>query len=204
MTKHYSIAAKKRAKKAAQEFALAATPRRNAVGRTRAGQIRHERREDVQSTALNARARQMGADKADMAEPMLSEDAGRCLWVSCHPDEARRLWGHYVRMTAAEARYHRSLGKSIHAKAAKIEAMQERFETSADDAPPDLRSQEERDRAAASAWAQVRGDLGRLQSWQARAIQSVMRQTVNPMDGASPSYSGHLFVLAMQGLDGVH
>ena len=197
MTKAYSKAAKRRAKAAMPE--LAEAPRKKSRGRARMG----EREDEAQSAVLTARARQMGLPPSkaqDMKRQRLSEGAGMALDILCDPDDATRLWGHYIALTASEARYHRSLGKSIHAKTAKLEMMQERFETRDDDAI-DLRSEDERDRDAVTGWMRWQGLLGRLQSHDQAAIFNAYRRHVDLVDAGQVLPSGMRFVRAMERLD---
>jgi len=188
----------KKAKNAA--FDLAETPKREANGQAQRGS-RPERRAD--RPALEARARRMGRPEKqanDLRAQMLSEDAGVAIWMICDPEPANRLWGHYVALTAAEARYHRSIGKSVHPKCAKIEMMQERFETRDDD-QIDIRTEEERDRQAVSTWMRWQGAIGCLLSSEQQAIQSVVRDSVTLIRDAMPTSAAARFVSAMKRLD---
>lgn len=218
MAKAYSKAAKIRAKKARSEFALADVPRRAAQGRERMDQIKHEA--DPARTVKEARARHMGvmiepepkgdtkaaarnaAKLAKMRANMLSEEAGKALHLLCDPDTAKRLWGHFTALTAAEGRYHRSIGKSLYAKTAKIEFMREVFETRADDRP-DLRSQDDRDREAVSAWMRWQGLIGRLSAFEQTAIFDGYRREVTFVDAGDVKMAGVRFVAAMRALDRV-
>lgn len=201
MGKAYSKGAKRRAKQAMP--GLAATPRRKARGRARMDELPGEREDEAQSTVLTARARQMGlpASKAlDMKHARLSEGAGMALDIIYDPEEATRLWGHYVAMTASEAKYHRSLGKSIHPKTAKIEMMQERFETRPDDAI-DLRTEEERDRDAVTSWMRWQGIIGRLDARHQSSIFNAYRHQIEMVSGGYVTAAGRRFVDAMVRLD---
>lgn len=193
----YSKAAKRRAKKAMPE--LAKTPKRKARGSARMA----EREDEARETVLTARARQMGLPPSkakDMDRTRLSEPAGMALDLLCNPDDAARLWGHYVSLTASEARYHRSIGLSIDPKTAKIEMMQERFETRPDDAI-DLRSQDERDEDAAKSWHNWNKRISTLSLRSGSAIATARKSWAVLVEGRQVTPSGRRFVDAMRELD---
>lgn len=201
MTRAYSQAGKRRAKKALP--ALAGTKRRKKQGRARMEELPQEREGHAQATVLEARARQMaqaGKKPQDMKQAMFSEDEGRVLGMIYSHSDAKRMWGHYVALTTSETRYHRSLGKSLHPKGAKLEMMQERFETRADDVV-DLRTEEERDRDAARSWDKWLGVIRQIGIGHASAIQSASRSFATlTLDGA-PTSAGLRFAGAMRALD---
>lgn len=154
---------------------------------------------------LKARCRQMGKldDNADeMRAAMIGEDPGRALALTCDPDTAARLWQWFVDMSAAEARYHRSIGKSLHAKTARLEVLADRFETRADDRP-DLRTQDERDRDAVTGWMRWQGYLGRLSAADQSAIFMVYRHGAVAVVSGVVTRAGKRFVAAMLALDRV-
>lgn len=164
-----------------------------------------EIKRETMDVALKARCRQMGVpeEKADeMRAAMIGEPEGRALALTCDPDTAERLWQWFVTMTTAEARYHRSIGKSIHAKTAKLEMMQERFETRDDDRP-DLRTQDERDRDAVTGWMRWQGYLGRLDAADSAAIFRVYRHGAVAVVSGVVTRAGKRFVAAMLALDRV-
>lgn len=197
MVKAYTKGAKRRAKKALPK--LASTPRLKKRGRARMAEIDNENRQ----TNLEARARQMGRPITavdDMRDQMLGEGAGQALYLLCKPDAAKRLWDHYTALTAAEARYHRSLGKSIHAKTAKIEAMREVFEVTAE-STIDLRSEEDRDRDAVRRWMHWQGNIMRIHGHLQAAIYAAYRHHVTLVDAGEVLPAGRLFVEAMREMD---
>jgi hypothetical protein len=197
MAKAYTKGAKLRAKKAAQAMPrLAEVPKKQPNGRTR----RKTGERETQAVALTARARHMGKPASDAREmdlERLSDGAGMALSLICDPGTAESLWRHYASLTAAEARYHRSIGKSIHAKTAKIEMMQERFETRPDD-QIDLRTQEERDRDAVHQWMRWQGALARIAPHHRTAIFDAYRYHVDLVDAGEVLPAGRRFVRAMQ------
>lgn len=196
--KTYTKGAKRRAKQAMPD--LAPTPKRNKKrGRARMA----ERADEAQSTVLEARARQMGlpaTSAQDMKRTRLSEQAGMALDILCDPDDATRLWGHYIALTASEARYHRSMGLSIDAKTAKIEMMQERFETRPDD-QIDLRSQEERDIDAAKSWGNWRDRIAKLDLRSRSALVTARRSWAELVQAGQITPAGRRFVEAMERMD---
>ncbi len=201
MARAYTKGAKRRAKQAMP--GLAETPRRKQRGRARMDELPGEREDEAQSTVLTARARQMGLtpDKAqDLKRARLSEPAGMALDILCDPDDATRLWGHFAALTASEARYHRSMGLSIDAKTAKIEMMQERFETRPDD-QIDLRTTEERDIDAGKSWDNWRARIGKLDLRSRSAIVTARRSWATLVDAGQITPAGRRFVEAMERLD---
>lgn len=182
---------------------LAPTPRPKKRGKARMTEIARE--QDPQRVVLSARARMMGKEntvqnRSDMRTQALGEAAGRAIYLACDEDEAAKLWDVYAGLTATEARYSRLvLGKSLHAKCAKIEMMPERFETREDDSP-DLRSEDERHRDAVNAWARWRGYIGHLHSHQQNAIWAIARDRVQPLSEAKLTQPGRLFVEALRAL----
>ena len=190
-------------------------------GRARMEQIKDDQGEA--SVVLKARARMAGvtlrpeikkngeknheaiksnnAKLAKMRSQSLGEAAGIALHLSLPGHEAARLYAHYAGLTAAEDRYHRSIGKSIHAKTAKIEMMPERVETRADDTP-DLRTQDERDEAAKSAWRRWDGLLDAIGLMHRSSIDTARMGFAELVVDGSVTVHGKRFVAAMIALDG--
>ena len=195
MTRAYTKAAKRRAKKALPE--LAAVPKPKKRGKARMAEIDRE----PQRVALETRARLMGmTDTNAMRSQALGEAAGRAIYLKHQPDAAARLWDTYAGLTATEQRYARLvLGKSLHAKTAKIETMPERFETRDDD-QTDLRSEDERHRDATNAWMRWRGYIGHLSSYDQSAIFCVVRGRNEPVVDAKLTKAGIDFVTALERL----
>lgn len=203
--KNYSKSAKRRMKKLAG-LDLAETPKREKNGRRQretATKVGIER--DPDAVALKARARHMGQAEGtfkNMRAVALSDAAGMALSLKCDPDTAKRLWGHYAALTSSEARYHRTLGLSIHAKTAKIEMQPERFEVRAD-VTPDLRSQEERDAAAATSWDRWNRLLNEIGIAHRSAIDTAKQDFAALVDKGRVTPAGQRFVDAMRALDKV-
>lgn len=180
-----------------------------------------EIRSEEVSVALKARARTLGLRLASevtrdgrphegnirenqkrlakMGAQMLGERAGQALHIGCKPEEATDLYEVWVDMTAAEDRYHKSLGVSIHAKSAKIEMMPERTETRDDDRP-DLRSEEERDMAAQAAWRRWDGHLNAIGLGHRSAIDTARQDFAPLLVDATLSPAGERFIAAMRAL----
>lgn len=135
-----------------------------------------------------------------MRDQMLGEGAGMALSIFCKADTAKRLWSHYTALTAAEARYHRTMGLSIHPKCAKIEMMQERFEIAASD-NIDLRTEEERDRAAQNAWAIWDGRLTSIGQAHSSAIDTAKHGFADLVRDGKATPAGRRFVDAMVAID---
>ena len=172
---------------------------RKARGGTRQRQIE----QDNAKPNLEARARRMGRpakDAANMRDQMLGEQPGMALAISLQATDAKRLWQHYVALSSAEERYHRSIGKSIHPKCAKIEMMQERFEVTAE-TPLDLRTEDERDRAAQVAWERWRLKRNCLRPSHQRAIDNATCGGVDLVIDGKVTRRGDAFVQAMLALD---
>ena len=197
MAKAYTVGEKRRLKKLARDMPkLAEVPRAKQRGRARMKEIE----KDVQAVVLETRARQMGkpsSEAREMNRQRLSDEAGRALSLLCDPDTAETLWRLYVALTAAEARYHRSIGKSIHAKTAKIEMMQERFETRPDD-QIDLRSPDEKDAAARLRWAYFTGLINCLPAHHRHPITAARSHDVEMLRMGRVTPAGWRFVAAMR------
>ena len=198
---NYSKAAKLRAKKAMP--VLAATPRREKNGQAQRPTTQSERNAD--RPALEARARMMGlpaSSAQDMRRPRLSEPPGVAIDLSCGPDEATRLWGYYIALTASEDRFHRTNGMSLHAKTAKIEMEPETFETRPDDVI-DLRTDEERTQDAKRSWARWCHIIDCLPLCSRSAIAIAKRNWVALVEGGKVTPAGARFVKAMRQLDAI-
>lgn len=195
MGKNYSKAAKRRAKKALPK--LAETPRRAKQGRARMKEIRREAHPQV----LDVRMRQVGGkDRDAMRAEILSDGAGQALYLCLDPDMAKSLYGHYAALTAAQRRYHLSIGVSVHPKTAKIEFMPEVFETR-EDHDYDLRPQEERDEDAAKTWAVWCERLDELGLRHGSAIMTAIQGFAPMVECGAVTPAGARFVTAMKALD---
>lgn len=197
MTRARTVGEKRRLKKLARDMPkLAEVPRAKQRGRARMKEIE----KDVQAVVLETRARRMGkpaSEAREMNRQRLSDGAGMALSLLCDPDTAEDLWRLYVALTASEARYHRSIGKSIHPKIAKIEMMQERFETRPDD-QIDLRTPDQRDRDAVRRWMYWQGVIGHLAAHHQSAIFVAYRHNFDMVDTGKVTPAGRRFVEAMR------
>lgn len=157
--------------------------------------------EDPRVVVMAARARIMGEEPAnDHLMGMLVEPAGRAIRIGARDsDEARKLWGVFSLLDAADETYFRRImGKARFAKPSELEMMPEPFETRADDRP-DYRSADEKDRDAVNRWMRWQGLLGRLAGHERYAITSMMRGTAaKPHDGNRLTTAGQAFVAAMR------
>lgn len=180
-------------------------PKQKKQGRARMAEIDQEKTEDAQRQVLSARARRMGRDdssphvRAEMAGQIHGEPAGEVLTMICAHDEAARLFGAYRAFSGAYERYtRRVLQSSPHAKCGKIEMQPEKLETSADAAPPDLRSDDERHRAAINAWQSWKAALAALSVSQSAAIWTAFHSFTDLHKGGAPTPAGKRFVEAMR------
>lgn len=200
--KAYTKGAKRRAKKAAMP-GLATVPKKQPNGRTRRTSG-HMGEKNPEKTVLEARARQSGKTPKDLTEmrhTAFGEDAGRAIYATHQGDTAKRLWDAYAALSGAYRRYLSTcIGASVDAKTAKIEMMPERFETSASDTP-DMRSEEDRHRAALNAWTGWKIALDRLTLGQSAAIYSALHGWGALMDAGEITAQGKRFVSAMDALD---
>lgn len=176
-------------------------------GRARMAEIEQERAEDASRTVLAARARMMGRDpdsvtaRAEMTAQRHGEAAGVALSLACGEDEAATLFDAYKAFSGAYERYtRRVLQTSAHARCGKIEMQPERLTTSAEDAPPDLRSEDERHRAAVNAWAEWRARLVRISIADGSAIWTAFHGFAELHRDGKVTPPGARFVEAMRRL----
>lgn len=216
-------AKRNRAKFTAALPALAPTPRREIDGKSTRAKREPKGETGADIVALDARARQIGrtikrektrdgkphrdniaankATRAEMRKQSYGEAAGRAITLARWGGQAERLLSAYRGLTAAEERYHRVvLGQSIHAKTAKLEMMPDRLETSADDAPPDLRSEEDRHRAAVNEWMRWKGYTQTLCAAHRSAIWNASRGLVELHRGDALTPHGRAFIQAIEAL----
>ena len=148
-------------------------------------------------TVMQARARHAGAAPShDMLAPVWCEPAGRALAIGA-PDEYAKLFALFVAYDSAMRTYSRIvLGRSRHPAVSKLEFMQERFETRADDVI-DLRSEDERIADARESHARWVADLGKLRSWDRIIIERAALQTETMQICGQLTSAGRSFVAAM-------
>jgi len=202
MGKAYSKGAKLRAKKAGLPD-LAEVPKKQPNGRKRRPKG-HIGEKNPEKTVLTARARQSGKSPKDIGEMRATaygEAAGMAIYAIHGGDTAKRLWDGYTALSGAYKRYLSiCLQSGVDAKTAKIEMMPERFEASASDTP-DMRSEDERHRAAANAWHGWRNTLNELPLGHSAAIYAALHGWGDLMDGGQITAQGRRFVSAMEKLD---
>ncbi len=197
---------KRRARKArrdnADPFALAPVVRRERDGTPkRSHRADYER--DASAVALKARCRMAGwaeteLDRARMQS--LEGQAGIAITIGARNDaERQRLWAAYAGLDATEETYFRRvLGKSRHAKTAKLEMMPpEAIETRPDD-KPDLRDEDQKHRDAVNGWMRWRGYLGHLRSDEQTAIHGAMQHRAALAVDGRLTTAGASFVAAMR------
>tara|TARA_Y100000310_G_scaffold257071_1_gene265052 strand:- start:2495 stop:3166 length:672 start_codon:yes stop_codon:yes gene_type:complete len=210
--------AKKRNRKARQDdpFALAPVPRRYPSGKKaysmderRAARARTDE-QDADRVALEARCRQAGWTEPkggwvaeELAKARLQSmegQAGLAITIGAKDDKERqRLWNVWRGLDGAEATYYRRiLGKSRHAKTAKIEMQPpEAFEARPDD-KPDLRDDDQKDRDAVNGWMRWRGYLGHLKTHERVSISQALQHKAGLVKDGKLSVSGVTFLAAMR------
>lgn len=147
-------------------------------------------KEDPMQTVLDARRRFMGdkADKVDLRSAMTGDDLGRALLrsppvldgIDGKPDEVYTtaiLWEAVTHIRRTVAAYDRACGAPArHPKCLSILTPPDRLEATAESPAWDDRPQEERDRAAVSAYMALQGWLGHTD---ARARSACIRAVVD-------------------------
>ena len=112
--------------------------------------------------------------RRDLRHPMLGCSIGRAL-LDRKGEDMRDLWGAVCHMRQTFAAYYRASGiPAPHAKVAGILAPTEAMETSANAPPVDLRTDEERARAATGAYMRLQGWLDHTD----KAAASSARQAI--------------------------
>lgn len=171
--------AKKRNRKTRQgdPFAIAPTPRREKDGRVKRS-TRDDYERDASVVALKARCRMAGWVETELAKARsqsMEGQAGLAINIGAKDGKERdRLWTVYIGLDGAEATYFRRiLGRSRHAKTAKIEMMPETFEARPDD-KPDLRDDDTKDRDAVNNWMRWRGYMGHLRADERQYIHGAL------------------------------
>lgn len=202
---HYTVGAKRRAKKAHGMPELPEGKRLAKRGRPPIQIVE----KDIDMPALEARARQMDCTHDEVRAQCMECEAGRAIWLAYrgHKDQADRVskqWGTWARLDAAEAAYaRRYVGISRFPNVAKMELLPEGLEVPAD-LHADLREPWEKDRDAVNRWMKWQGYLGHLSAGQQTLIQQALRHTgARLVDDARLTDSGKSFVLAVAALTDV-
>lgn len=206
MTKARTRAAKIRAKRAAAGLpGLAAIPERKKRGGARMAEIKSD--PEASQVALAARANHMGKDgsnpkvRAEMRSQSLAGQAGAALTLSTAPDTAKRLAALYCDFCACYERYTRiALEVGCHAKSGKIEMLPNPM-PDAMEYTPDLRTEDERHRAAINKWGEWKGRLNQIGVGHTSAIWTAFHGFRDLHDGAKVTAAGARFVAAMELLD---
>lgn len=179
-------------------LALAAVKRRATRGRKRMREIEA----DVQSVAIAARMRRMGLDPAEDDRAIAQSQAagspqGRVIIAEGGKDW-RDLWNTYSAAAAAYERYCAVMGVSPYAKSQRIDMMPERLEITADDAAPDTRTPDEKERAARDAWSYWRCLIGSLSTRDASSFWAGFYGWGIEADGGGTTAAGGRFVRAVK------
>lgn len=135
--------------------------------RERNGRVsRKEKLRDMAAETLATRCRHAGIapdakNKRDMRSPWNGCHAGRAMAAQVSDHQTRlQLWDAIQHMRRVQAAYDRACGAPRrHAKCLALLAPTDVIEAGADSPPTDLRSPEEIDRQAVSAWMRLKGWL---------------------------------------------
>jgi hypothetical protein len=152
----YSKAAKRRAKRARQKITLPGGV--TVKPRSRQGE-RNDLDHHPMQQALEARARQTGLPMDECHAQMMGCAVGRRLLIEHLPDRDD-MWAAVKHARGVYAAHSRAIAApSRHPKVARILSPVTAMHADANSPPPDLRSEEERDRAALTAMAALSGWL---------------------------------------------
>lgn len=179
----YSKAQKRAAKRARQDMDIAETPKKMKRGRQRMAEIA-DAHKGADHGALEARARKAGIDLAnpkgktdkasrteamerraeqlrDLRAPWHGCNAGRAMASAVTGDRDKsELWTAICHIRKVQAAYDRAIGAPTrHAQCLRLLLPLEAMEADASSPPVDLRSDEEKQRQAVSAWMKVQGWL---------------------------------------------
>ena len=170
MTKARTKAQKRRNKAARAAMPEIAPIERAKQGRARMAEIA------ANVPALLARARIMGKEipkdrkgrsalLREMSAPWYGCRAGRVIAAYAPPEERPALWDAICHMRRVQTAYDRACGApNRHAQCLRLLAPVDALHADADSPPADLRTPEERDRQAVSAWMQMQGWLDRAKA----------------------------------------
>lgn len=201
MTVAYTKGAKRRAKKAGKGVHdLYRQFEREAVA------VPPEPEEDPLKAPMQARARRLGVKPShDVLAPYLETEAGKALHIAVKDEDERRallqVFLDYDRAVTLFSR--RCLSRHRFPAVSKMEFMPERLETSADDAPIDTRSDDERADAARKAMKEWDALLAQLHIWQSNIIKSVSYRQETLVEEGELTGAGRSFVAAIKKLHGL-
>lgn len=164
--------------------------------------------DDARDTVLRARCRQMGirateANLLAMGADMMGDPAGKAISIGARSTtEASALWGTFREVDAADDRHmRRIIGKPRFANVSRLEMLPDRFETRPDDRV-DVRTDDEKDRAAKSAWAGWVRRFDGLLMTERNALQDGLRLRVPLTERGKLTLAGERFVRAVRVLHG--
>jgi hypothetical protein len=158
---------------------------------------------DPAHIGLAARCRQAGmiiseANMQAVKDPIFAHPAGFAI-AKLAKDKAERdrMRDALFAIIGAYHAYCRSIGKSPFASVMKIEFLAERFEARADDRP-DLRTQQERDVAAAKKWRAEKARIEALGRSQSGALWDGVMVARDMTREGKPTTAGEAFVHALR------
>jgi hypothetical protein len=200
--KHYTVAAKKKAKKAKSGMPQLAPSKK----RTPSGQLSRAGKDtDPAKTAREARARRFGGTgcqegKKALTGQHMEHELGFVLEAECKPDEISALWRVWCSLEAAIEGYRRRyIGQTGRPKGASLEMASERFEVD-QSAPVDLRSDADKDRAAVASWMRWKGFLWQIEPDLREALE-IARETPTALWGDyRPTAKGKRALAALRAL----
>ena len=131
-------------------------------------------------------------DESAFSDPRWGCSVGRLILTE--PEHRRAdLWNAAQHTRKTQLAYDRAIGApSRHAQCLRILSPVAAFEADAASPAPDIRTAEERERQAVSAWTQVQGWIGHTD---ARAISAFKQAVINDPDGPVKDWPGVLACL---------
>lgn len=144
-----------------------------------------ETEESAMQTVIEARRRQLGdiADTVDLRSPMAAEALGHAILrhprINGYPPDM--LWAAVTHIRRTVAAYDRACGApGRHPRCLGILTPAEHIAATADSPPADLRSPEDRDRAAVTAWTRLQGWLSHADAAARSACMSAAADDAPP------------------------
>lgn len=162
--------------------------------------------EDPCRVVLSTRCRQLGirdnrTGRASVSWPGIEHPVGRALFfgVSC-ARERSDLWALFSDMDAVHETYHRRImGRARFPMCTKVEFLPETLEVRDDDRP-DLRTDDEKNRAAQEGWQALLIQIGKLNARYRPLMMSALWREVIPLEGGKLTAQGILLIEGLRAL----
>jgi len=209
MSMAYSKAAKRRARKLAG-VDLAEVPRPKSRGGKRMRELSLDGHKGVMKAVIDARLRQSGmADTRENRKAVSAPHMGYKIGLVMNHaitgpgkrDKITKLWRTFDDWSAAESAYRRRyVGQSEYANNAALQMLPERFEADTSHTV-DLRSDEEKDRAAINGWKHWQGLLGHLDRSMLVALHDARLERAELFKDQKPTPRG---MYALESLKALH